>query len=95
MNKMIKLRGKKIIQKLIKIINFKNISIMVFLAGALLWGFLFWKDWKIQKNLLPVAGGSDMILRTQAINEAIKNGKNTYGFETNSLPMMPPEEEKK
>ncbi len=66
--------------------KFKIIAIITLLLGVGVWGFVAFRAY--QSRFLPVAGSSDMIMRNQAINEAIKKGEKTYSFETNGGPAI-------
>ncbi|MDD5731974.1 MAG: hypothetical protein PHU42_03730 [Patescibacteria group bacterium] len=82
-------------KKIKNILKFEYLAVAVFIIGLGAWGVTAYNFYKIKKTeqvveskLLPVGGSSDTMMRTQAINEAIKQGKNTYSFETNQGPPM-------
>jgi len=66
--------------------KFKIIAIIVLLAGISLWGFVIWNAYNLK--FLKLGGSSDMLMRIQAINEAIKKGEKTYSFEAFGGPPM-------
>lgn len=69
------------------IISFKNIAVLIFLIGLVIWGIAGW--FYYQSRFLPVSGSSDMIRRTSAINDAIIKGEKDYFYESDQFPAMP------
>jgi len=80
--------------KLKRFLKLKVLAGILLIVGIGLWGVVVFRMglpyFARNDKLLPIGGSSDMIRRTMAINEAIKNGEKSYSYEAAGPEAGPP-----